>query len=141
MERKETLTTKEHFNKYAEMKKGISKVSCLALIRGLYSDIDSLQNKFNEDVNLNNISIHKIDCLYQEVRNLLKNRLILYESCSFIKHILIYDVLGIKPIFKDDILNYKDLWEEWHNLPPKKKRIGSWSGDYILKNRERWVLK
>jgi len=141
MERKETLTTKEHYNKYDEIKKGINKNSCLSLVEDLYNNVEGLQNKFNDDIHLNNIPMVKIDGLHWSVKRLLNKNMSLCDTCCFIKHILIYDILGIKPVFEDDILNYKDLWREWYTLPNKQKRIGSWADDYILKNRKRWVLK
>ena len=46
---RETLTTKEHFAKYHDLQKGISRENLLSSVRDLYKDVEALQNKFDLD--------------------------------------------------------------------------------------------
>mgnify|MGYP001615987740 CR=1 FL=1 len=121
------------------------------LVKSLYKDIDELQNKFNEDENLNNIKMSLIDNKFNEVKTILSPTirykkedgkyyvsLSLAESCSFIKHILIYEILKVIPLFEEDIKNYKELWEEWRNLSDSLKyRTHLTTERYILNNFEK----
>jgi len=140
-----TITSKEYFNKYFALKKGISQKTLLNAVSDLYTDLNELQNKFNDDEHLNNIKMRLIDDNHYLIRNIIKENILikegdktytscsLSETCSFIKHILIYDVLKIKPIFEDDFKIYDDLYKDWIHL-----------SDYKAKNREspqRYILK
>jgi hypothetical protein len=152
-----TITTKEHFNKYFNLKKGINKEILLNLVKSLYKDKQELQEKFNQDIHLNNISMREIDLKETRVRSILKNKIgfkengVFYtsissaESCSFIKHILIYDVLEIKPFFEEDIKNYKELYQEWSLLEDKKKyplnKKGYGLDMWCLENKHKWIFK
>lgn len=152
---KETITSKEHYEKYANWIKGIKKEDLLNLVRHLYTNKEQLQLLFNSDEHLNNIKMALIDDLEPRVRHILRDKIGFKEngkfytilsnsqSCSFIKHILIYSILGIKPIFREDILNYNDLWKDWRDLPePKKYGRKHLSPErFILSKREDWVLK
>ncbi|MFW6129608.1 MAG: hypothetical protein ACOC56_00400 [Atribacterota bacterium] len=111
-----TITSKDHFNKYNNIVKGISEEDLLNLVDGLYKDFEELKKKFLEDKHLNNIKMDLIDSNFYNVRALCsknKTSWSLSEGCSTQKHILIYVVLGVKPIFKEDILNYDKKKKEW----------------------------
>jgi hypothetical protein len=66
-----TITTKEHFNKFSNYIKGIKEDSLLNLVRGLYKDVESLEELFLKDKHLNNINMGQIDSLNSVVRSLL----------------------------------------------------------------------
>ena len=111
-----TITTEEHFNKYFKIRKGIKKEICLNLVEDLYRDINELKEKFLEDKHLNNIRMNLIDFKFHRTRQIfIKNKTSwsLADNCCLIKHILIYDVLKVKPIFQKDILDYDKKRKEW----------------------------
>jgi hypothetical protein len=122
------VTTKKHFNKFANYIKGINEKSLLSLVRGLYKDEESLKELFLKDKHLNNIDMRQIDALNSSVRSLLiSNKTLktekkegkvfswfsLSDGCCIIKHILIYRVLKAKPIFEEDIKNFEEIRKEW----------------------------
>lgn len=131
-----TITTKEHFNKYANYIKGIKEESLLNLVSGLYKDVQSLKELFLKDKHLNNINMKQIDNLNAEVRSLLIRNgnleterkdgkvyswFSLCEGCCIIKHILIYRVLKVKPLFEEDIKDYDSLRKKWLEQANYKK--------------------
>jgi hypothetical protein len=130
---KVSLTSKEYYNTYFELKQDINKEILFNLVKDLYTDINQLQELFNKDEHLNNIKMSYIDNKESLVRHILFKKIghtennksyTLFsssQSCSFIKHILIYDILKIKPIFKEDLINYEVLYEEWISLSDSKK--------------------
>jgi hypothetical protein len=122
------ITSKEHFNKYSNYIKGIKEESLLNLVRGLYKDVKSLEELFLKDKHLNNINMEQIDSLNSVVRSLLiQNKTLetekkegriyswfsLSDGCSIIKHILIYRVLKVKPIFEEDIKDFEIFHKKW----------------------------
>jgi hypothetical protein len=112
------ITSKEYFNKYSSIIKGISKENLLNLVESLYKDKQDLKNKFLEDKHLNNINMSKIDSKFHRVINLCyknKTSWSLSDGCSTIKHILRYIVLEVKPIFEEDINNFDKIRKEWLN--------------------------
>jgi hypothetical protein len=136
MKELKTITTKEHFNKFSNYIKGINEKSLLNLVRGLYIDKESLRELFLKDKHLNNINMRHIDALNSAVRSLLiQNKTLetekkdghvyswfsLSNGCCIIKHILIYRVLKVKPIFEEDIKDYDDLRQKWLNTENYKK--------------------
>jgi hypothetical protein len=143
-----TITTKEHYNKYKNLAKGIKQEVLFNLVRHLYKDVEELKIKHYEDIHLNNIDMKKIDNMFNETATLIchKNKLdglSMAESCSFIKHILVYKVLKTKPYFEEDILNYQELYKEFclkdDNYKYGKKRNGL--DIFMLDNKHRWVMK
>lgn len=145
-----TITTREHYNKYKNLTKGINREVLKNLVRDLYKDEDELKQKFKEDIILNNISMREIDNKFNWVATLIcrKNKLSglsLGESCCIIKYILKYIVLKVKPYFQEDIKNYKELYKEWYNLPHKKQYpttkkyygLDMW----YLDNKDKWILE
>jgi hypothetical protein len=152
-----TITTKEHYLKYKDFIEGIEEKDLFYIVKDLYKDIEDLQNKFNNDIHLNNINMGLIDSKFKEVMYLIKDKirkiennktylcLSLSESCSILKHILIYRVLKIKPYFEEDILNYKELLKHWFILPKKiqypKTKKGFGLDIWFLYNKDKWILK
>lgn len=150
----EQLTTKEHFNKYKDFLKGVNTADKLRLVKGLYSCEEELQKLYNKDVHLNNIPMKLIDDKFKEVMQVIKPNkreengkiylsMSLAESCCILKHILIYTILEIKPVFEEDIKNYKELYADWRNQSDEKK-YGLKGVDFdkwILLNKSKWVLQ
>jgi hypothetical protein len=131
-----TITSKEHFNKFANYIKGIKEESLFNLVRGLYKDVESLKELFLEDKHLNNTDMKQIDSLNSVVRSLLiSNKTLqtekkdgkiyswfsLSDGCCIIKHILIYRVLKVKPIFEEDIKDFSNYHKEWLETENYKK--------------------
>ena len=133
-----TLTTKEHYNKYKDMQDGLYEIDLLRLVEPLYSSADELLSLFLKDEHLNNISMSSIDNMLFRVKHLLTSNYkncSLAESCCFIKHILIYNVLEIEPIFEENIKNFNELEKEWfgHSFKDREDKL-----KWFLKNKHRW---
>lgn len=87
-------TTREHYEKYAELSKNIP-TACVPR----YND-PKLLELYKEDKNLNNIPLREFD-LYYRKRSYEGRCISLSENCCLLKHILIYRVLGAEPEFED----------------------------------------
>ena len=114
MEKLEMITTVRIYNKYRDMaeKAGISFSRNDKYFGYTKQELLALYIKDNY---LNNISLESFDSMYRVLpaytRGVITN---LADNTCVWKHLLIYEVLGIAPIFVENGKNYK----EW---PPLKK--------------------
>lgn len=91
------LTTRNHYEKYAALAKHVPTWVAP------YSRSSKLRAMFHADHHLNNIPLSAFDAKFDAVMSYVRGHknLSLAESCCVLKHILIYRVLGVKPIFED----------------------------------------
>lgn len=92
---------RSHYDKYSAMAKvrGVTLSEDSLRFFGL-SSVEQLACLFVKDRHLNNISMARFDSLtasYNAMRP--QSRLTLAEGCCLYKHLLIYVVLGVQPIF------------------------------------------
>lgn len=111
-----TITTEEHYLKFHKLLNGIDKNFYLDLVKNLYENLEELKEKFLKDKHLNNINMKKIDNNFYYVRSLfIKNKTSwsLADGCCLQKHILIYEVLKVKPIFEKDLKDFEIFHKKW----------------------------
>ena len=92
-------TSKKHYKKYHDLCK---KLGFVANAKLFTKDLNDLKTKFQNDPNLNDIPLDKIDCWSYSFY--IFNRcsgLSTAELCCMAKHSLIYDVLKCEPVFED----------------------------------------
>ena len=114
MERLEHKTTEMIYNKYRDM-------AVLAGITFKNSNTymgftkKELLNLYTEDNFLNNIPLRDFDCIYLflplHIKRIIKCPA---DNVCLYKHLLIYEVLEVTPIFVENVKNYK-------GYPPLKK--------------------
>ena len=103
-----TNTTKEHYEKFRDMaeKAGISFRSSDTYMGFTKSQLLKL---YIEDNNLNNMPLIVFDsfylCLPSYTRKVITN---MADNCCVYKHLLIYEVLKVVPVFTDPPLNLGD---------------------------------
>ena len=90
-------TTIEHYHKYQRIKKNLG-VSFKGSI--LFGSKESLVKMFIKDNNLNQIPLHNFDSMFF-IYNKKGGCKSLAECTCFIKHCLIYDIIGAEPEFID----------------------------------------
>ena len=107
----ETLTnntTKEHYEKFRDMAEKAG-ITLKRLSKPLGYSVEELRKLYIEDNNLNNIQLVELDsfylCLPSHTRKIITN---LADNCCVYKHLLIYEVLEVVPVFTDPPLNLGD---------------------------------
>ena len=111
-----TITSKEHYNEFKSIIKGVNEENLKNLVENLYKDVGELERKFKEDKHLNNIEMSLIDIKFYNIRELcIKNKTSwsLSDNVCTIKHILIYRILKVKPIFEENLKDFENLNKEW----------------------------
>lgn len=97
-------TTREHYNKYAELAVKLHVVfnNKSGNLFGKYSKEDILE-LYKKDQNLNNIPLYVFDMYTSSLKIYCKEawKLSLSEGCCLAKHCLIYHTLGATPEFSD----------------------------------------
>jgi len=91
------ITTKEHYDKYSVM---VKKAGLSLKDSALFGTKELIKSKFISDPNLNNIPLSHFDALFAWNRRLPNGPKSLSENTCMYKHLLIYEVLNAKPIFK-----------------------------------------
>ena len=101
-------TTKEHYEKFRDMSQR-AEITLKRLSKPLGYSVEELRNLYIEDNNLNNIPLIELDsfylCLPSYTRKVITN---MADNCCVYKHLLIYEVLGVVPVFTDTPLNLRD---------------------------------
>ena len=101
-------TTKEHYEKFRIMAEEAG-ITLKRLSKPLGYSVEELRKLYIEDNNLNNIPLVKLDsfylCLPSYTRKIITN---MADNCCVYKHLLIYEVLGVVPVFVDNPLNFRD---------------------------------
>jgi len=101
-------TTKEHYEKFRVMAEEAG-ITLKRLSKPLGYTVEELRKLFIEDNNLNNIPLIELDsfylCLPSYTRKIITN---MADNCCVYKHLLIYEVLGVVPVFVDTPLNLRD---------------------------------
>ena len=101
-------TTKEHYEKFRIMAEEAG-ITLKRLSKPLGYTVEELRKLFIEDNNLNNIPWIELDsfylCLPSYTRKIITN---IADNCCVFKHLLIYEVLGVVPVFVDTPLNLRD---------------------------------
>ena len=94
-------TTKEHYEKFRIMAEEAG-ITLKRLSKPLGYSVEELRKLYIEDNNLNNIPLVELDsfylCLPSYTRKIITN--MAYNCCVY-KHLLIYEVLGVVPVFVD----------------------------------------
>jgi len=101
-------TTKEHYEKFRVMAEEAG-ITFKRTPKPLGYSVEELRKLYIEDNNLNNIPLIELDsfylCLPSYTRKIITN---MADNCCVYKHLLIYEVLGVVPVFVDTPLNLRD---------------------------------
>ena len=101
-------TTKEHYEKFRIMAEEAG-ITLKGYQKPLGYSVEELRKLYIEDNNLNNIQLVELDsfylCLPSYTRKIITN---IADNCCVFKHLLIYEVLGVVPVFVDTPLNLRD---------------------------------
>lgn len=92
-------TTKQHYEKYHQLTTQLGIKFPNALLFKLTNQ--KLQEKYQQDKNLNNIPLKMLDSYASLLQARFLNKLSLAEGVCLIKHCLIYQVLNAQPEWKE----------------------------------------
>ena len=101
-------TTKGHYEKFRDM---AEKAGITFKRSDTYMGFTKQQllELYLQDNNLNNIPLRDFDCIYLHlpsyIRKIITN---MADNCCVYKHLLIYEVLGVVPVFTETPLNLRD---------------------------------
>ena len=94
-------TTKEHYEKFRDMAEKAG-ITFKGVSEPLGYSVEELRKLYIEDNDLNNIPVLEWDsfylCLPSYTRKIITN---MADNCCVYKHLLIYEVLGVVPVFTD----------------------------------------
>ena len=95
-------TTKEHFEKFRDMANEAG-ISFQTSERFMGFTKEQLLKLYIEDNNLNNIPLIEFDSYYLVLPNYVRKIVTNFaDNCCLYKHLLIYEVLGIIPVFTNN---------------------------------------
>lgn len=115
-------TTRDHYDKYRRIRSewGLSNEQALR-VSGLM-DAEEVKQYLLRDVNLNNIPMVRFDSA-----NIRRNGYSLSDNTCAYKHVLIYGVVGAKPLFCENwseklAQEYKQGFRKLHEVPDHAKK-------------------